>query len=201
MRTSFVGLTGGIGSGKTQVANVFAALNVPVIDTDEVARNLTSDDGLALVEIRNTLGSDFFDSEGHLNRGFLREQVFANDVTRAKLEQVLHPLILEDVQNQMYVTEAIYGISVVPLLFEKEEFTKLVDRFLVIDCDERTQVQRVKQRSGLDESAIEAIMAKQISRNERLKLADDVIVNEAGLDELKQKVLALHQFYLNLYTS
>lgn len=200
MSTSFVGLTGGIGAGKTQVANVFTSLNVPVIDTDEVARSLTADDGLALVEIRNTLGSDFFDSEGYLNRGFLREQVFANDVTRAKLEQVLHPLILEDAQNQMKATEAIYGILVVPLLFEKTEFAKLVDRFLVIDCDEHTQVQRVKQRSGLDESAIEAIMAKQISRNERLKLADDVIVNEAGLDELKQKVLELHQFYLNLYT-
>jgi dephospho-CoA kinase len=199
MQTPFVGLTGGIGSGKTQVANIFATCGVPVIDTDEAARQLTADNGLALVEIKKTFGADFFDINGHLDRAFLRAQVFASDAFRIQLEKILHPLILADVQNQMKETQAAYGILVVPLLFEKIEFASLVERYLVIDCDEQIQVQRVKQRSSLDEFTIAAIMAKQMPRPERLKLADDVIVNEAGLDELTQKVLAQHQFYLNLY--
>ena len=199
MQTPFVGLTGGIGSGKTQVANIFATFDVPIIDTDDIARKLTADDGLGLVEIKRTFGADFFDVDGHLNRAFLRAQIFSKNALRIQLEQILHPLILADVQNQMRETQAVYGILVVPLLFEKTEFANLVGRYLVIDCDEQTQVQRVKQRSSLDESTITAIMAKQIPRSERLKLADDVIVNEAGLDELTQKVLAQHQFYLNLY--
>lgn len=199
MPTPFVGLTGGIGSGKTQAADIFTNLDVPVIDADEVARKLTAINGLALVAIKENFGPLFFHSDGSLNRVFLREQVFVNDALRIRLEQILHPLILADINNKMSAIKASYGILVVPLLFEKKEFSGLVNRFLVIDCVEQTQVQRVKQRSGLDQAAVWAIMAQQISRQERLLLADDVIVNEAGLGELKLKVLAQHRFYLNLY--
>lgn len=193
--TQWIGLTGGIGSGKTAVSDLFIKLNVPVIDADEISRSLTAVDGLALPFLREQWGEALFLSDGSLNRQFLREKVFNEQDEKKKLEQILHPLILSEIKQRQQQEAAPYGIVSVPLLVELPEFLALVNQVLVVDCDERIQVARVQARNGLSEPEIKAIMKQQATRQERLQHADQVIVNESDLESLIEQVQRLHCQY------
>lgn len=194
--TFWVGLTGGIGSGKSKAAAEFLHLGVPVIDADAVSREITADNGSALPEIRRVFGADFFDDEGRLKRDALRDLVFRRPEAKQQLEALMHPLILNQIRLQQRNYEhKVYGIIDIPLLIEKPLFSVLAKRVLVIDADETIQIERVRQRSGLDPVEIKRIMATQASRRERLLAADDVLSNEGTIEELAAKVNRLHRFY------
>ncbi len=194
--TAWVGLTGGIGSGKTQVSDAFAALGVPVLDADQVAHALTAPDGIALPLLRQAFGAAIFTDSGSLNRAALREQVFADATQKQRLEAILHPLILRQLQMaQARVCDAVYGLVVVPLLVELPLFLALADRVLVVDCPESVQVERVMRRSGLTETQVRAMMAQQATRAERLRAADDVLDNSGTVAAIAPKVAELNGFY------
>ncbi|ASK27604.1 dephospho-CoA kinase [Neisseria chenwenguii] len=194
--TVWIGLTGGIGSGKSSVAARFFKLGVPHIDADAVSRSLTADGGKALPLIRAAFGVGMFDSEGRLNRAALRDEVFRRPQSKKTLESIMFPLILEEIGvKQTQYPQAVYGIVDVPLLIEQPQFSALVKRVLVIDVAETVQIRRVQQRSGLGESEIRSIMATQASRRDRLLYADDVLSNEGSEAELAEKISRLHNFY------
>ena len=194
-----IGLTGGIGCGKSTVAMLFEQLGVTVIDTDAIARTLTQPDGLAMPRILSTFGSDFLTPEGALNRAKLRQLIFADAVAKTNLEAILHPLILEVSNEQIRAcTDTPYVILMAPLLLEVTSFLLLVQRVLLVDCSEDLQVSRVQARSQLDESEIRTIIAQQISRAERLAQADDIIQNNGTRENLNDQVFALHQQYLGM---
>lgn len=193
-----VGLSGGIGSGKSTVAALFAELGVPIIDSDAIAHALTQPGGIAIPLIRKAFGREYVTVEGALDRARMRELVFATPRAKQELEGILHPLILSRMlEAAAAVADAPYQIFVVPLLFESAGFRGLVDRALVVDCPEETQIARAMARSGLSGEAVLAIMAGQLARAERLKRADDVIENDGSLEQLRPKVAALHRFYLD----
>lgn len=194
-----VGLTGGIGSGKTQVSDGFAALGVPVIDADVVSRSLTEDGGEALPLIHEAFGASVFTRPGVLDRAALRERVFANEQAKIQLEAILHPLILQKIALQHASLVATYAILSVPLLVEKKTYLSLCQRVLVVDCAEETQIKRVRARNGFSRDQVLRIMAQQASRSERLAVATEVIENEFDLAYLEQEVARLHQFYLTLF--
>ena len=191
-----VGLTGGIGSGKSTVADLFAQHGAGIIDTDTIARNLTLSGGKAIAAIRSAFGEGFIAEDGALDRAKMRGLIFTDAAAKQKLEQILHPLILEQTKVQLRELEdKPYIILVVPLLPESPAFRQLVRRILVVDCDENTQVARVIGRSRMGEAEIRGIIAQQASRAERLKIADDVIHNDAGMDSLAAQVGILHVHY------
>jgi dephospho-CoA kinase len=192
-----IGLTGGIGSGKTTVANLFADLGVPIIDTDEIARSLTHPAQPAYEQIVRSFGRGILDAGGEIDRARLRALVFNDVAQRRTLESILHPRIHAEVARRVAALTFPYCVIVVPLLIEAH-FRDLVDRVLVVDCEEATQVQRVAARSALSETEIRAIMASQLSRAARLKHADDTIRNDAGLEALRAAVQQQHQQYLAL---
>ena len=196
-----IGLTGGIGSGKTTVANYFAALGVPVIDADQIARELVAPGQPALQAIVDAFGSAVLDSAGHLDRTRLRAMVFGADAhagPRQLLESILHPLIRTEMQRRAQAMTAPYGLLAIPLLVEGGQ-TDLVERILVVDAPEALQYQRVRQRdNALPAEEITAILRAQASRQQRLAVADDIIVNDGDLEKLHQQVLILHQFYQRL---
>lgn len=192
-----VGLTGGIGSGKSEAARLFAGFGVPVVDTDAIAHDLTAPGQPALSTIAEAFGGEALNAEGTLNRGYLRQRIFADPAARQALEGILHPLIREQVRQAMAENaSAPYQIVVVPLLFETGAYANLINRSLLIDCDETLQVSRAMTRSQLSESDVRAIMAAQFSRAQRLALADDVIRNDGTLEELSNQVWAKHQKYI-----
>lgn len=191
-----VGLTGGIGSGKSTVANLFAELGVPVIDTDVVARQLTLPGGAALEAIRAAFGEDVILADGMLDRAALRRRVFADAVARRQLEAILHPRIRQMVEQALATLDAPYALIVIPLLVETGGYRDVLRRVLVVDCPEALQVARVMARSGLARDEVDAILAAQAGRAERLAAADDVIVNDASAAALRAEVTALHQRYL-----
>jgi dephospho-CoA kinase len=193
-----VGLTGGIGSGKSTVADCFAAHGVPVIDTDVIARELTAPGGTALDAIRAVFGATVMQADGTLDRAALRRRVFADSAARRRLEAILHPLIRQRVGQRLATLTAPYALVVIPLLVETGGYRDVLDRVLVVDCPEDVQVARVMARSGLTHDEIKAILAAQAGRAERLAVADDIIVNTAGLEALRGEVAALHQRYLAL---
>lgn len=192
-----VGLTGGIGSGKSTVSDLFAALGVDIIDTDEISRALTSSGQPALDKIREQFGPDLVAADGALDRARMRTLAFSDPSARQALQDILHPLIREEVRNRLSSAKGAYSIVVVPLLVESRGY-KFADRILVVDCSEEQQVERVMQRSGLTKDQVMAIMRTQSRRDERLAAADDVIVNDAGIAELHEKVAQLHEMYLTL---
>ncbi|HKB60755.1 MAG TPA: dephospho-CoA kinase [Gallionellaceae bacterium] len=193
-----VGLSGGIGSGKSTVAALFAELGVPIIDSDAIAHALTQPGGVAIPLIRKVFGREYVTAEGALDRARMRELVFATARAKQELEGILHPLILS---RMLEAAEAAggapYQILVVPLLFESAGFRGVVDRALVVDCAEETQIARAMARSALSRDTVLAIMAGQLPRSERLKRADDVIENDGSLQQLRPRVAALHRFYLD----
>lgn len=193
-----IGLTGGIGSGKTSAADIFSTLGAGVIDTDEIAHELTQPGGESISAIQQVFGEKYITAEGALNRKEMRNLVFYDMNARRELEAILHPLIRNEVSRKIAFSQAPYLIVVVPLLLETGHYQGIVQRILVIDCSERDQISRAAARSSVDEQTIRAIMAAQVSRDERLKQADDVIINDADLPSLEQQVRALHKKYLTL---
>jgi dephospho-CoA kinase len=191
-----VGLTGGIGCGKTAVANLFAALGVPVIDADVLARRLVEPGQPAFRAIVEHFGEQVV-THGQLDRSQLRQRVFAQQTERRWLEQLLHPLIFRGMQQQTENFRTPYCLLIIPLLLEtgRRDF---VDRLLVVDCLPELQRQRVKQRDGLDDAAFDRIVSAQVSREERLAAADDLIENNAAADALAPRVEALHRLYIGL---
>ena len=192
-----IGLTGGIGSGKSTVANLFEALGAPVVDADKISREITQPNGIAFDAIVNHFGKKIITADGTLNRNKLREIVFNNLKEKKWLEQTLHPIILEIMKKCIEKIDAPYCLLVIPLLLESKNID-FVDRVLVVDAPESLQIQRTQQRSQLDEKTIRAIMQSQSRRQERLAMADDVIVNDASIEALSDKVNQLHAQYLML---
>lgn len=192
----WIGLTGGIGSGKSVVAQTFASLGVPVIDADALSRALTAPNGQALPAIRQEFGEHLFDEHGCLKRDVLRDEVFRRPEQKKKLEALMFPLILSAIaQEQITHHQAVYGVIDVPLLVENLPFLEKVSRVLVIDVEEAEQIKRVHQRSGLAEDEIKRIMATQASRETRLLYADDVITNHDTIEQLQKKIHNLHRYY------
>ncbi|MCA1857123.1 dephospho-CoA kinase [Massilia oculi] len=192
-----VGLTGGIGCGKTTVANLFAALGAAVIDTDEIAHALTVPQGAAMPALLAEFGPDFATPEGALDRAKMRALVFADAGARARLEAILHPRIRAATAAAAAIATGDYVIFVVPLLIESGTWRERVTRVLAIDCPEDVQVARVMARNGLPEAQVRAIMAAQVTRAQRRAAADDIILNDDGLETLRPQVEALHALYLS----
>ena len=198
--TVWIGLTGGIGSGKSQVAADFSALGMPRIDADAISRQLTQTAGsMALQQIRQQFGDDALTVSGCLNRAYMRERVFADGQAKAQLEAILHPLIFAEIERQQKDFQAAYGVVEIPTLVEHPIFQSLVARILVITCPESVRVQRVMARNGLTEATVRAIMASQASDEARLRVADDVIANTGSLQDLQQAVKRQHRAYLALF--
>jgi len=193
-----VGLTGGIGSGKSTVADCFAAHGVPVIDTDAIALQLSAPGGAALKAIRAALGEWVMKADGTLDRAGLRRRVFADAADRNQLEAILHPRIRQEVEQALATLAAPYAIIVIPLLVETGGYRDLLNRVLVVDCPEELQIARVMARNGLTHDEVQAVLAAQVGRAERLSAADDVIVNTATPAALRAEVSLLHQRYLAL---
>jgi dephospho-CoA kinase len=193
-----VSLTGGIGSGKTTVANAFAALGALIVDTDVIARALTASGQPATNEIARRFGSEYLTSTGALDRDRMRALVFSNPEAKKVLESLLHPLIQRESERQILASTAPYVIVVIPLLFESGRKRDASRPVLVVDCDAETQVGRVMNRSNLSRQQVLAIMANQASREERLRGADDVIRNDGDLEALNRQVRDLHGKYLDL---
>ncbi|MDR2789166.1 MAG: dephospho-CoA kinase [Candidatus Accumulibacter sp.] len=194
-----VGLTGGIGSGKTTVADLFAELGAAIVDTDAIAHELTSARGIAMPMIIGAFGGAVVSKDGSLDRAAMRRLCFSDPAGRRRLEAILHPLIRdESAARCRRAARAPYVLLVVPLLLESGVCRERVDRILVVDCDEARQVARVMARSALSEKEVRGIMAAQASRAERLAVADDVLSNTGARDELREGVLALHRYYVEL---
>lgn len=193
-----VGLTGGIGSGKTTVAAFFAALGVPVIDTDIISRELTTAGGRAISPIREAFGDDVLQSDGSLDRAAMRAIILSAPEKKKRLEAILHPLIREEVSRQLADTQSAYAMVVIPLLYETGGYQDILDRVLVVDCPESIQLQRALARGGWSEAELVAIMRQQAGRDLRLRQADDVIENSGSPDVLVLSVQGLHRKYLAL---
>ncbi len=191
-----VGLTGGIGAGKSAVSERFARLGVPVVDTDVIARELTVSGGEALPAIREAFGNSVFSRADELDRAALRQQVFADPAARARLEAILHPLIRRAAGQRLAALDAPYALLVVPLLLETGAYADIVQRTLLVDCPESIRVERVMARSALTRAEVEAIVAAQVHDEARRAVADDKIDNTGGLDALDAAVAALHVRYL-----
>ena len=192
-----VGLTGGIGSGKTEVSNRFAALGVPIIDTDHLARELVQPGQAALEEIVASFGLDCLDEQGGLRRSYLRERVFTDADGRHRLEAILHPRIRALMKTRIAALSVPYCIAVIPLLIESR-MASLVDRILVVDVTEDEQIRRVTSRDGVTAEQATRILAAQASRSQRLAQADDVLDNSSNFDLLTRQIAVLHERYLAL---
>jgi dephospho-CoA kinase len=190
-----IGLTGGIASGKSTVANMFAEFGVPVIDTDIIAREIVQPGQPALDEIRETFGTRFISADGTLDRPAMRAVVFADGTARHQLEAILHPRIRAAAMQQAASAGGDYQLIVVPLLVESP-LKSFVDRVLVVDCDEQTQIRRLLSRDAESEDQARRMIAAQASREVRLAIADDVINNDGDLQETRDQALALHRNYL-----
>jgi dephospho-CoA kinase len=193
-----VGLTCGIGSGKSAVATLLGELGASIIDKDAISHSLTAEGGAAMPEISTLFSSKYLTSDGALDRTAMRELVFSDQAARRKLESVLHPLIAQKTLAEANQASGLYVIFVVPLLVESGRWKDRVDRILVVDCSETLQIERVTRRNNLTAAQVQAIMATQVSRTQRLAAANDVVVNETSLEALRIEVERLHQSYLKL---
>jgi dephospho-CoA kinase len=193
-----IGLTGGIGSGKTTVAARFAALGASVVDTDEISRSLTGVGGALLEDLRAAFGAAMFGTDGALDRAAMRDLVFEDALARRKLESILHPAIRAAADRALDEAKGAYAMVVVPLLFETRGYLDRVGRTLVVDCAEELQVARTMARSGLARAAVGRIMLAQWPRWRRLQVADDVVWNGAGAASLAPQCERLHRLYCSL---
>lgn len=195
-----VGLTGGIGSGKSEAAKQFAKLGVPVVDTDIIAHTLTAAGMPLLTEIAHIFGEKFINVDGSLNRSLLRTHIFGNTNERQKLEALLHPAIYQFAlkqlaENQQQLNPS-YQILVVPLLFEGTSYQSIVNRTLVIDCDESNQIKHTMARSNLSESEVKAIIQTQTPSSVKRTLADEVIENDGSIQNLQEKINKIHKKFI-----
>lgn len=193
-----VGVTGGIGSGKSSAAALFAERGAGIVDTDDIAHELTRPRGRAMPEIITAFGPGIAAADGSLDRAAMRQRVFSEPAQRKVLEDILHPLIRAEARDRVHRSTAPYVMLVVPLLLETAGYPDLVQRVLVIDCEESLQISRTMQRSALTEEAVRAIMAAQLPRPQRLARADDVLLNNGDLAQLRSEVARLHERYLAL---
>ncbi|AKJ69973.1 dephospho-CoA kinase [Pandoraea thiooxydans] len=193
-----IGLTGGIGSGKTTVADLFAARGVAVIDTDRIAHLITAPGGVAMPTIQLAFGPTVVANDGSLDRARMRTLVFSNPEAKARLEAITHPLIRAEAEREANEAVGPYLIFVVPLLVESGRWAERVDRVLVVDCPEAVQIERVMRRNNFTRDQVEAIMAKQATREARLAAAHDVILNDGAAANLESEVSRLHEQYINL---
>jgi dephospho-CoA kinase len=193
-----VGLTGGIGSGKSTVADLFAAQGAAVIDTDLIAHQLTAVGGAAIPAIKESFGAGLILPDGAMDRAAMRERVFADPAEKKRLEAIMIPLIRRSTREAAEQAQGAYLLFVVPLLVESGLWRQRVSRVLTVDCPEEVQLRRVMQRNNLSEAQVRAIIASQASRAERLAAADDVISNEGDSAALLPQVVRLHQLYLEL---
>jgi dephospho-CoA kinase len=193
-----VGLTGGIGSGKSVASGMFAELGAAVVDTDEISRALTAPGGAAISPIRQSFGAEYIAADGGLDRARMRNLVFGDADAKRKLEGILHPRIRDRLRADVATARQPYAIAVIPLLFETGVCLDLLQRVLVVDCEESEQIRRASARSGLSAQEVRAIMAAQLPRAERLPRADDVLVNDGSIDALRRQVARLHARYLDL---
>ena len=192
-----IGLTGGIASGKSLVADLFADLGVTVIDTDIIARTVVEPGQPALEEIQQAFGNDVLNDDGSLDRAVMRQLIFADDDARQQLEAILHPRIGQETLRQADAAQGAYIIIVVPLL-ANSALRHSVDRILVIDCDETTQIERLLARDAESEEQAKRILAAQASRSERLAMADDVIENDSTIEQVASAVSAINDRYIAL---
>ncbi|MGE6168762.1 dephospho-CoA kinase [Aeromonas media] len=191
-----VAITGGIGSGKTTIANQFAALGIEVVDADLIAREVVAPGTPALAAIVNHFGPEILTEQGLLDRRVLRERIFSDPAAKSWLNALLHPIIRSEMLRQCAAVSSPYCLLVVPLLVENR-LTELADRVLVIDVDEATQIERTCRRDGVSREQAQAILASQANRSERLAMADDVLDNQSGTTEtIRERILALHETYL-----
>jgi dephospho-CoA kinase len=194
--TFVVGLTGGIGSGKSAAAAEFARLGATVVDADAIAHDLTRAGGAAIEPLRRAFGDECLDASGAMDRARMRRLVFADPEAKRRLEALLHPMIRAEAERRIVAADAPYVVHVVPLLLESADHRERVSRVLVVDCPPGAQIARVGQRSGLSADEVRRIIEAQMPREERLAAADDVIDNSGSLDALHKQVRALHERYL-----
>jgi len=192
-----IGLTGGIGSGKTTVANYFEKLGVPVIDADEISRRIVKRGLPAYQAIVQAFGEAVLTVDGELDRAGMRHTIFSDPEAKAKLESILHPMIREEIKRNIDSLKADYCIIAIPLLIETGQLS-LVDRILVVDVDPQTQITRVQERDGDSSIQIAAIIKSQASREDRHAVADDILCNDGNIEQLKENVDKLHLQYLDL---
>jgi len=195
-----IGLTGGIGSGKTLVSDYFAELGAPVIDTDIIARELVAPGQPALSEIAAVFGKDILNPQAELDRRALRQLVFEQPDRRRQLEDILHPRIRAEVKKRLNMINAPWSIIVIPLLLESKQ-QDLVQRILLVDAPADLQLSRTVVRDNVDANEVAKIIASQATRQSRLAAADDVIVNDGSLEQLRQQVEEMYQFYNQLADS
>jgi dephospho-CoA kinase len=193
-----VALTGGIGSGKSTAAAIFAELGVPVTDLDLISHALTAANQPLLQDIKASFGSQYINADGALDRSAMRELVFNNAHAREKLNAILHPAIyMQAIQQLELNADAPYQILAIPLLFESPRYMQHINRILVIDCNEQMQIARVKSRSKLSEADIIKIIHAQTGRKKQLSLANDVVMNDEDVEKLREKIVKIHEKYIN----
>ena len=193
-----IGLTGGIGSGKSAVADQFASLGAAIVDTDVIAHGLTRTGGAAIPKVRELFGESAISADGAMDRRRVRELVFSDSSAKKRLEGLLHPMIRTESQRQIAAAKAPYVVHVVPLLVESPDYKSRVQRVLVVDCEESVQVERVQRRNGLSADEVRRIIAAQAPRSTRLAAADDVIDNSGPLAAVEPQVRVLHERYISL---
>lgn len=193
-----IGLTGGIGCGKSTVSDLFAGLGVEIVDADRIAHALTVPGGAAIPALRRAFGETYIGADGALDRTAMRELVFADADAKKTLEAILHPMIRVESDRAIAGANSAYVVAVIPLLFESGRWKDRVARALVVDCPVEVQIERVMLRSKLSRAAVEAIMHRQVSRADRLALADDIIENGDSPKSLPPRVEALHRYYLEI---
>jgi dephospho-CoA kinase len=189
-----IALTGGIASGKSAVASIFASLGVPVLDTDQISRDVVEPGSPTLNELVRAFGNDVLDSDGRLDRARMRERVFNDPAQRQRLEAIVHPAIREELARRSQAAGGEYQIHVIPLLVETGR-SDVYDRVLVVDCTEEDQIERLMARDATDREQATRILAAQASREQRLAVADDVIVNTGTVEDLPRFVQTLHKNY------
>ena len=191
-------MTGGIGSGKSEALKIFESLNIKVIDLDKISKEITETNHQAIEEIKLVFGN-VFDKDNRLDRKKLREIIFSDKTQKINLEKILHPKILKEVKEKLdTLSNEPYIVIDIPLLFETSQYTNLISRSLVIDCEVTSQIERVKKRDGINTSIIQSIIDQQIDRSSRIEKGDDVVLNDGSIEKLTESIKMLHQKYLNL---
>ena len=192
-----VGLTGGIGSGKSAAANFFVELGVDLIDADDLAKNVLNKNSKGYELFINEFGEQYLDNDKNIDRDLLRKTIFNDSNKKNKLENIIHPQVRSGIEEFIRTSKSDYCIVVVPLIYETKS-SSYYDRILVIDCDEEIQINRSAIRDNTENKEIKKIISKQASREERLSIADDVILNNRTLDSLKEEVIKLHKKYIKI---